>query len=305
MMNDIALNKDNRWLDELADPLSQSEVTAESESGSRNDEIVFMESVEQVSEQLRQSRRRRKILIWFSVVVLIVIAVTLQAMFLLDSGPWTVTKQLSILQQQNLNLQTIVFNRQQQVEQLQNQLAALSELYRSRENAELELAESAEIPELEIESVAPVNQLNPPQRLSIQYALNSEGLSAVDQTGVGLTKSQGLSQLTSNAIDLVGYEAKLREGINDFPEQIWRYEALGMLMARQQRWSEAQMLYQQALSLDRSNHRLMINSAITADHLHRSQQAITLYQRVLSTTHALLTDKQRQQIQLRVEQLGQ
>ena len=76
-------------------------------------------------------------------------------------------------------------------------------------------------------------------------------------------------------------ESRLRNLIASQPTAGASYYALGSLLARQQRWSEAQQVLFQAYTLDSDNPDVLFNLAVCLEHLAQPVVARQFYERSL------------------------
>jgi Flp pilus assembly protein TadD len=76
-------------------------------------------------------------------------------------------------------------------------------------------------------------------------------------------------------------ESRLRELLATSPQSPTLNHALGLAMATQSRWAEAQDLFFKAHALDANNPRYAFNLAVSLDRLHKSALAAQFYQRAI------------------------
>jgi Tfp pilus assembly protein PilF len=81
--------------------------------------------------------------------------------------------------------------------------------------------------------------------------------------------------------DPAAAESRLRNLIASQPAAGAPYYALGSLLARQQRWSEAQQALFQAYTLDSDNPDVLFNLAVCLEHLGQPAVARQFYERSL------------------------
>ncbi|MBY4676531.1 tetratricopeptide repeat protein [Marinobacterium arenosum] len=113
---------------------------------------------------------------------------------------------------------------------------------------------------------------------------------------------EGLIALPGQAYDPVELESKLKVFLSRFPDSARAQQALGQLMAGQQRWYEAQQAYFNAYTADKSNANYALNLAVSLDHLRKYPQALQYYRTALQLAGER-TAIDRQAIQKRIETL--
>jgi len=93
-----------------------------------------------------------------------------------------------------------------------------------------------------------------------------------------VTAAAGLVSLSVQA-DPVAAESQLRQLLDIKPNAAEFHHALGNVLARQQRWGEAQQAFFRAYSLSPGNARYAYNLAIALDHLHQPTAALSYYEK--------------------------
>jgi len=92
---------------------------------------------------------------------------------------------------------------------------------------------------------------------------------------------EGLIGLPEQGGDAVDMESRLRTYLKHDPNSARAYSKLGQILARQQRWYDAQQSFFNAYRLDSSNPAYALNVAIALDHLRKYTPAKQYYERVL------------------------
>ena len=118
--------------------------------------------------------------------------------------------------------------------------------------------------------------------------------------------SMALTSLISVAnIDPEAGESQLKSLLRQQPETAYLYFALGNMYGNQQRWSEAQNAYFNALHLNASDPDYAYNLAVSLEHLGKPQAAVTYYQRALDNSRDLRANFDRQLVRQRIGVLAQ
>ena len=94
------------------------------------------------------------------------------------------------------------------------------------------------------------------------------------------TAMAGLVEATSQG-DSASAESELKSALAMQPDSAALLVALGNLFAREERWADAQEAYFRAHTVDSGNADIIINLAVSLDHLHQKQLARQFYQKAL------------------------
>lgn len=103
--------------------------------------------------------------------------------------------------------------------------------------------------------------------------------------------------------DPVAAESRLKSLLAGQPESAPLHFALGNLYARQNRWSEAQQAYFQALAGDAGNPDTLFNLAVSLDQLHQAKLAAQYYGQALAAAEHRPAAFDRSQVAARLNEL--
>ena len=118
--------------------------------------------------------------------------------------------------------------------------------------------------------------------------------------------SMALTSLISVAkIDPEAGESQLKLLLRQQPDTAYLHFALGNMYGNQQRWSEAQSAYFNALQLAKTDPDYAYNLAVSLEHLGKPEAAIAYYQRALVNSRDTRANFDRQRVRQRIEVLGQ
>ncbi len=113
--------------------------------------------------------------------------------------------------------------------------------------------------------------------------------------------SMALTSLISVAnIDPKAGESQLKSLLRQQPDTAYLHFALGNMYGSQQRWSEAQNAYFNALNLQSADPDYAYNLAVSLEHLGKPQAAVTYYQRALDNSRDLRANFDRQLVRQRI-----
>ena len=142
------------------------------------------------------------------------------------------------------------------------------------------------------------------------HVIDQEYQAAIDKYQLILADdpndSMALTSLISVAnIDPKAGESQLKSLLRQQPDTAYLHFALGNMYGTQQRWSEAQNAYFNALHLESSDPDYAYNLAVSLEHLGKSQAAVTYYQRALDNSRDLRANFNRQLVLQRIGVLAQ
>ena len=113
----------------------------------------------------------------------------------------------------------------------------------------------------------------------------------------------GLVSLSEQA-DPVAAESQLRELLDIKPAAPELHYALGGVLAREQRWGEAQQAFYRAYTLAPANALYAYNLAVSLDRLHQTAPALSYYKTALSLAASGNTTLNQDAIGRRIQELG-
>jgi tetratricopeptide (TPR) repeat protein len=116
------------------------------------------------------------------------------------------------------------------------------------------------------------------------------------------TAAAGLVSLSALA-DPVAAESQLRELLSIKPDAAELHYALGGVLARQQRWSEAQPAFFRAYSLAPEKALYAYNLAVSLDHLRQTAAARPYYEKAIQLAQAGDTTINRDLVERRIKEL--
>ena len=142
------------------------------------------------------------------------------------------------------------------------------------------------------------------------HVIDEEYQAAIDKYQLILeanpNDSMALTSLISVAnIDPEAGESQLKSMLREQPDTAYLHFALGNMYGTQQRWSEAQNAYFNALYLKSSDPDYAYNLAVSLEHLGKPQAAVTYYQRALNNSRELRANFDRQLVRQRIGVLAQ
>ncbi|MDJ0833568.1 MAG: tetratricopeptide repeat protein [Gammaproteobacteria bacterium] len=141
------------------------------------------------------------------------------------------------------------------------------------------------------------------------HVIDQEYQAAIDKYQLLLEKDPNDSMALTSLISVVNIDPKAGESqikslLRQQPDTAYLHFALGNMYGTQQRWSEAQNAYFNALQLESSDPDYAYNLAVSLEHLGKPQAALSYYERALSNGRDVRANFDRQLVRQRIEVLA-